>query len=103
MDPYPCPVCRQAKVKIVAMQTAGNSDAQILSQFAQENGKEVLVQPPGVMGLGGIFIAAAIGSGDGAAGDPAVPARASAPVGPEVDAATLGRIDRELSGRIWTI
>lgn len=96
MDPYPCGTCRQAKVKILGMQTAGNSDQQILNQFAQENGKDILVQPPGVMGVGGIFLAAAIGLGMVVLVIRRYQ-RQPAPVGPEIDAATLGRIDKELS------
>jgi len=96
MDPYPCGTCRQAKVKILAMQTAGSSDQQILNQFAQENGKDILVQPPGLMGVGGIFLAAAIGLGMVVLVIRRYQ-RHPAPVGPEIDAATLGKIDQELS------
>ena len=52
MPPYPCQVCRRAKAKIIAMQAEGKSDNQILDQFVQENGKDVLVVEPGRAGRG---------------------------------------------------
>lgn len=100
MDPYPCGTCREAKIKILAMQSAGKSDDQILNQFKQDNGPDILVQPPGVMGVGGIWMAAAIGLGIVLVAIRRLrrqPVAVSA--GPEIDAATLGRIDKELSRR----
>ena len=95
MDPYPCPVCRRAKVEILSLQQAGKSDDQILSQFAAEQGKDVLVQPPGIMGVGGIFAAAAIGFGLVVL----VIRRylhKPAPAGPEIDPETMAQIDKDL-------
>jgi cytochrome c-type biogenesis protein CcmH/NrfF len=63
MDPYPCQVCRKNKVEIYNLQQSGKSDDQILSQFKAEQGADILVEPPGIMGVGGICIAAAIGFG----------------------------------------
>jgi cytochrome c-type biogenesis protein CcmH/NrfF len=99
MDPYPCGTCREAKIKILAMQTSGKSDEQILNQFAQENGKDMLVQPPGLMGVGGICLAAAIGLGIVLVVIRRLRRQPAAAAGPEIDAATLGRIDKELSRR----
>jgi cytochrome c-type biogenesis protein CcmH/NrfF len=97
MDPYPCGTCREAKIKILAMQTSGKSDEQILNQFAQENGKDMLVQPPGLMGVGGICLAAAIGLGMVLVAIRRLRRPPVVAAGPEIDAATLGRIDKELS------
>ena len=95
MDPYPCQVCRKNKIEIYNLQQAGKSDDQILAQFSSEQGKDILVEPPGVMGVGGIAIAAAIGFGmvllviRRYRHKPALAA-------PEVDAATIARIDEDL-------
>jgi len=98
MPPYPCPVCRAAKIKILDMQKAGMNDDQILSRFVAEQGKDVLVIPPGTAGVVGPYIALAIGLGlviwtirrymgrkPAAAG------------GPEIDNSTLAEIENELA------
>lgn len=61
MPPWPCPVCRAAKLKILAMQGAGKSDSQILDQFAAENGKDILNIKPGIAGVVGPYAALALG------------------------------------------
>ena len=43
------------------MQTAGLSDQAILDQFAQEQGKEVVANPPGMMGSLSMYSAALLG------------------------------------------
>jgi hypothetical protein len=50
MDPYPCPVCSTHKKKIFNMQQAGMTDDQILSRFAEEEGKDIIGVHPGVIG-----------------------------------------------------
>jgi len=50
MEPYPCGVCRQAKVRIFKMQQAGMSDQAIIDAFVKENGPDVLAVPPGRIG-----------------------------------------------------
>lgn len=62
MDPYPCGTCRNAKVKILAMQADGKSDQQILDAFVAENGKDILATPPGPMGVIGPWGALAVGA-----------------------------------------
>ena len=95
MDPYPCPVCRKNKIEIYNLQQAGKSDHDILAQFAQEQGKDVLVEPPGIMGVGGIAIAAAIGFGivllviRRYRHKPAL-------AGPDMDPETMAKIDQDL-------
>src|SRR5258708_3641308 len=61
MEPWPCQVCRKNKIKIAAMQASGKSDKEILDQFAIENGKDVLVVPPGIIGSALSYSALAIG------------------------------------------
>lgn len=62
MDPYPCGMCRNAKLKIIAMQNDGKSDQQILDAFVAENGKDALATPPGPMGVIGPWGALALGA-----------------------------------------
>ncbi|HLW76119.1 MAG TPA: cytochrome c-type biogenesis protein CcmH [Bryobacteraceae bacterium] len=62
MDPYPCGMCRNAKLKIIAMQSQGKSDQQILDAFVAENGKDALATPPGPMGVIGPWGALALGA-----------------------------------------
>ena len=58
-----CPVCRTAKQKMYSMRQAGMSESQILDQFVKEQGKDVLVVPPGAMGTVGPYIALTLGLG----------------------------------------
>ncbi len=59
--PPGCPVCKMNKAKMVNMQKAGMSDQQILDQYVAENGKDILVIPPGVGGVLGPYIALGLG------------------------------------------
>jgi cytochrome c-type biogenesis protein CcmH/NrfF len=100
MDPYPCPVCRRAKVKIYEMQGTGKSDQQIFDAFVAENGKQVLAVGPGFMGVAGIWAAALIGLGMVLLAirrylrpQPATPAVAA----PEIDPETMARIEKDLN------
>lgn len=61
MEPWPCHVCKGAKTKIVAMQAEGKSDSQILDQFVQENGRQILAVGPGPLGVIGPYAALALG------------------------------------------
>jgi cytochrome c-type biogenesis protein CcmH/NrfF len=61
MEPYPCRTCWENKKKILQLQTAGLSDQTILDRFAQEQGKEVVANPPGVMGSLSMYSAAFLG------------------------------------------
>ena len=61
MPPQPCPVCKMNRIKIYNMQQSGMSESAILDNFAQENGKDILVVSPGPMGVIGPY--AALGAG----------------------------------------
>jgi len=63
MDPYPCPVCRKAKVEIFELQGKGKSDGQIFDQFVSENGKDILAIGPGALGVIGPYAALLMGLG----------------------------------------
>ena len=56
-----CPVCQMNKAKILAMQQAGTGDQQILDQYAAENGKDIIVIPPGSAGVLGPYVALGLG------------------------------------------
>jgi cytochrome c-type biogenesis protein CcmH/NrfF len=56
-----CHVCRAAKTKIIAMQSAGKSDADIVDSFVQTEGKDVLAIRPGPMGVIGPWGALGLG------------------------------------------
>ncbi|HTB12007.1 MAG TPA: hypothetical protein VK752_10560 [Bryobacteraceae bacterium] len=57
-----CGICKRAKTKIFALQTAGKSDSQILDEFVAENGKQILAITPGLFGTAGPFIALSLGA-----------------------------------------
>lgn len=61
MEPYPCRTCWENKKKILKLQSAGLSDQAILATFAQEQGKEVVANPPGIMGSLSMYSAAILG------------------------------------------
>jgi cytochrome c-type biogenesis protein CcmH/NrfF len=58
-----CGVCKTARLKILAMQQAGKSEPEILNSFVAEMGSDVLVKPPGAMGVIGPYVALALGLG----------------------------------------
>ena len=61
MEPYPCRTCWENKQKIFKLQAAGLSDQAILDQFAKEQGKDVVANPPGVLGSLSMYAAAIVG------------------------------------------
>jgi cytochrome c-type biogenesis protein CcmH/NrfF len=61
MEPYPCQTCWANKKKILRLQAAGLSDRAILDQFAQEQGKDVVANPPGMLGSLSMYSAAFLG------------------------------------------
>ena len=61
--PPGCPVCKMNKAKMVNMQKSGMSDQQILDQYVAENGKDILVVPPGIAGVLGPYVALSLGLG----------------------------------------
>lgn len=95
-----CQLCRRGKTKIFDMQRQGKSDDQILAAFVQDNGKDILVQRPGIMGAGGVVAAALIGLGivvlvmRRSMRQKPSPALAGAP---EIDPETLARIEKDLT------
>jgi cytochrome c-type biogenesis protein CcmH/NrfF len=97
MDPYPCPVCRTNKAKIIAMQAEGKNDDQILAQFVQEQGKDIVAIPPGVMGWLAPYGALALGLGVVLVVIKRLRRPSLAPASPEIDAATLYRIEKDLA------
>ena len=68
--PPGCPVCKTNKAKMVNMQKSGMSDQQILDQYVAENGKDVLVVPPGIAGVLGPYVALSSGIASGAVDHP---------------------------------
>ncbi len=94
--PPGCPVCKMNKAKMVNMQKSGRSDQQILNQYVAENGKDVLIVPPGIAGVLGPYVALTLGL--------LLVVwtirrymrpRKAAPNGPPIDAATLARIEKD--------
>lgn len=61
MEPYPCKTCWDNKKKILTLQQAGFSDKAILDQFAKEQGKDVVANPPGLMGSLSMYSVAILG------------------------------------------
>ena len=61
MEPYPCRTCWENKQKIFKLQAAGLSDQAILDQFAKEQGKDIVANPPGVLGSISMYSAAVLG------------------------------------------
>jgi len=94
--PPGCPVCKMNKAKMVNMQKSGMSDQQILDQYVAENGKDVLIVPPGIAGVLGPYVALSLGL--------LLVVwtirrymrpRKAALNGPPIDAATLARIEKD--------
>jgi len=61
MDPYPCRMCWENKKKILKMEEAGMSDAQILAAFQAQLGPDVVAVPPGIIGSLLSYSAAGLG------------------------------------------
>ena len=95
MPPYPCPVCRSAKSKIISMQAAGKSDGEILDQFAKESGKDIVAVGPGLLGVVGPYIALTLGLGVVVWFIRRMRSRPTTE--PQVDAATIERIEKDLA------
>jgi len=97
MDPYPCPVCRKNKAKIISMQAEGKTDDQILAQFVQENGKDIVAVPPGLMGWLAPYGALTLGLGVVLLVIQRLRRPTAAPASPQIDAATRERIEKDLA------
>ena len=96
MEPYMCGTCKRAKTKIIEMQGKGMSDAQILDDFAKENGKQIVVTPPGTLGVVGPVAFVLIGLGAVLLIMRQLMRRRPAST-PDVDPAVLERIEKDLS------
>ena len=77
--PPGCPVCKTNKAKMVNMQKSGMSDQQILDQYVAENGKDILVIPPGIAGVLRPVRRAQFGISSGAVDHPPLHAAAHGP------------------------
>jgi cytochrome c-type biogenesis protein CcmH/NrfF len=94
--PPGCPVCKTNKAKMVNMQKSGMSDQQILDQYVAENGKDILVVPPGIAGVLGPYVALTLGLGLVLFTiRRLMRPRAISPNGPPVDPETLARIEKD--------
>ena len=94
--PPGCPICKTNKAKMVNMQKSGMSDQQILDKYVAENGKDILVIPPGIAGVLGPYVALSLGLllvlwTIRRYTRP----RTASPHGPPIDAATLARIEKD--------
>lgn len=98
--PPGCPICKTNKAKILGMQKTGMSDQQILDAYVAESGKDILVIPPGTGGFAGPYVALGLGLlvvlWTIRRSMRKTPAMAGGPgVGPDVDAETLARIEKD--------
>lgn len=96
MPPQPCPVCKAAKIRMYNMTQDGQSESQILDQFVKEQGKDVLVVPPGMMGVVGPYVALALGLGFVVFMIRRFRRQAAAPAA-DVDPAMLEKIEKDLA------
>jgi cytochrome c-type biogenesis protein CcmH/NrfF len=93
-----CAMCKMNKSKIVNMQKIGMSDNQILDRYVAENGKDILVVPPGLFGTVAPYIALLLGLGLVFWTIRRYMGKRPAVAGaPEIDAATLAEIDKNLA------
>jgi cytochrome c-type biogenesis protein CcmH/NrfF len=94
--PPGCPVCKMNKAKMVNMRKSGMSDQQILDQYVAENGKDILVVPPGIAGVLGPYIALTLGLGLVIwTIRRLMRPRMASPNGPPIDPETLARIEKD--------
>jgi cytochrome c-type biogenesis protein CcmH/NrfF len=93
-----CGICKRAKTKIFTEQQAGKSDAQILDQFAAENGPAILYVTPGWFGTAGPFVALSLG---GIVVLMVIRRYMKKPhpaaAGPEIDPAVLDKINKDMA------
>jgi cytochrome c-type biogenesis protein CcmH/NrfF len=96
-----CPVCKTNKQKMMTMLQAGMSESQVLDQFVKEQGKDVLVVEPGIMGTVGPYAALTLGLGLVVLTIRRLlrrkPAPATAEAQAEIDPAMLEKIEKDLA------
>jgi cytochrome c-type biogenesis protein CcmH/NrfF len=92
-----CGVCKRAKTKIFAEQTAGKSDSQILADFVAENGKQILAITPGVFGTAGPFVALSLGAIVVVLAIRRYRKPHAAGHAPEIDPAVMDRINKDMA------
>lgn len=62
MDPYPgCRICYAHRKRVLEMQKAGMPDQAILNKISQDEGKDILVNPPGLLGSMSFYSAGFLG------------------------------------------
>jgi cytochrome c-type biogenesis protein CcmH/NrfF len=91
-----CPVCKAAKIRMYNMRSTGKSEGEILDAFVAESGKDVLVVPPGIMGVVGPYLALAAGLGLVLFTIRCFMHK-PAPVLPDADPAVLAQIEKDLA------
>jgi cytochrome c-type biogenesis protein CcmH/NrfF len=90
-----CPECKRYKQKMLSLSKAGMNENQILDQFVKDMGKDVLVVPPGIMGVVGPYIALTLGLALVILVMRRYLRQKPAPV-PDVDAAMLEKIEKDM-------
>jgi cytochrome c-type biogenesis protein CcmH/NrfF len=95
MPPHPCPTCKKNRIRIYNMLTEGMSEQQILDRYVAEEGAGALWVTPGIAGK-------AVPYGMLAAGCGVVllvirRSLRGRPAQPELDPATLERLQREMA------
>ena len=99
--PPGCPMCKTNKTKIFGLQKTGMGDDQILAQYVAENGKDIIVIPPGMGGFAGPYIALGLGlivvlwTIRRYIRKPDMAAAGAGGVAPDVDAELLARIEKD--------
>jgi cytochrome c-type biogenesis protein CcmH/NrfF len=57
-----CPICKENKIRMATMLKAGMTEQQILDTYVKEQGAQVLVVEPGLLGFTGPYIALGLGA-----------------------------------------
>ncbi|MEQ1886033.1 MAG: cytochrome c-type biogenesis protein CcmH [Bryobacteraceae bacterium] len=101
--PGGCALCKTNRTKIYRMQQEGMNDQQILDSYVAEQGKDVLVIPPGIGGTAGPYVALALGmllvvwTIRRYMQKPAAVAGAAAAGTVDIDPATLAQIEKDMA------
>lgn len=90
-----CPVCKAARIRMYNMRSTGKSEGDILAAFVAEQ-PDILVIPPGIMGVVGPYLALAAGLGLVLFTIRRFMHK-PAPVLPDADPAVLAQIEKDLA------